>query len=135
MSLTGKWNFFGFATKAKARLVARRDMQRELWILQICIRLLVATSSVRLLAAFANEYDLELCHFDVDQAFVRADLKEDVFMRLPEGCGALSGKIVRAKRVSNCYMQEKKKLTLCVWMSVCSVNLGFSVEKIVLVLV
>ena len=44
---------------------------------------LVATSSVRLLAAFANEYDLELCHFDVDQAFVRADLKEDVFMRLP----------------------------------------------------
>ena len=54
----------------------------------------VATSSVRLLAAFANEYDLELCHFDVDQAFVRADLKEDVFMRLPEGCGALSGKIV-----------------------------------------
>ena len=39
----------------------------------------VATSSVRLLAAFANEYDLELCHFDVDQAFVRADLKEDVF--------------------------------------------------------
>ena len=41
---------------------------------------LVATSSVRLLAAFANEYDLELCLFDVDQAFVRADLKEDVFM-------------------------------------------------------
>ena len=40
----------------------------------------VATSSVRLLAAFANEYDLELCHYDVDQAFVRADLKEDVFM-------------------------------------------------------
>ena len=49
----------------------------------------VATSSVRLLAAFANEYDPELCHFDVDQAFVCADLKEDVFMRLPEGCGAL----------------------------------------------
>ena len=54
----------------------------------------VATSSVRLLAAFADEYDLELCHFDVDKAFVRADLKEDVFMRLMEGCGALSGKIV-----------------------------------------
>ena len=51
---------------------------------------LVATSSVRLLAAFANEYDLELCLFDVDQAFVRADLKEDVFLRLPEGCVALS---------------------------------------------
>ena len=34
----------------------------------------VATSSVHLLAAFANEYGLELCHFDVGQAFVRADL-------------------------------------------------------------
>ena len=40
-----------------------------------------------------NEYDLEVCQFDVDHAFVRADLKEDVFMRLPERCGALSGKM------------------------------------------
>ena len=45
---------------------------------------LVATSSVRLLTAFANEYNVELCHFNVDQAFVRADLYEDVFKRLPE---------------------------------------------------
>ena len=50
------------------------------------------------MAAFANEYDLELCHFDVDQAFVRADLREDVLMRLPEGCGALSGKIVKLNK-------------------------------------
>ena len=35
---------------------------------------------------------------------------------------------IRAKRVSNCYMQEKKKLTVCV--SGCSANLGFSVEKL-----
>ena len=56
-----------------------------MWILQICTsKCLVATSSVSLLAAFANEYDLELCHFYVDQAFVRADLNEDVFKRLPE---------------------------------------------------
>ena len=31
----------------------------------------VASSSVRLLAALACEHDLELCHFDKDQAFVR----------------------------------------------------------------
>ena len=43
----------GFATKAKARLVARGDMQREFVVLHICMRL-VATSSVRSLAAFAN---------------------------------------------------------------------------------
>ena len=81
---------FGFATKAKARLVARGDMQREGLDFADLYAPTVATSSVRLLAAFANEYDLELCHFDVGQAFVRADLKKDVFMRLPEGCRALS---------------------------------------------
>ena len=58
----------------------------------------VASSSVRMLAALACELDLELCHFDIDQAFVRAPLKEDIFMRLPEGCGALSGKIVQLNK-------------------------------------
>ena len=72
--------------------------RENLWILQILYAPTVATSSVRLLAAFANEHDLELCHFDVDQAFVRADLKEDVFMRLPEGCGAPSGEIVKLNK-------------------------------------
>ena len=38
------------------------------------------------------------CHFNEDQAFVRADLNEDVFMRLPEGCGALSGNIVELNK-------------------------------------
>ena len=58
----------------------------------------VATSSVRLLADFADEYGLPLCHFDVDQAFARADPVEDVFMRLPETCGALSGKNVKLNK-------------------------------------
>ena len=60
----------------------------------------VASSSVRLLAALACEHDLELCHFDIDQAFVRADLAEDVYMRLPEGCGSLSGKVVKLSKES-----------------------------------
>ena len=38
--------------------------------------------------------------------------------------------IIRAKRVSNCCMQEKKKTDrLCVCLSWCSVNLGFSVRS------
>ena len=40
----------------------------------------------------------------------------------------LSLVVATAKRVSNCYIKRKK---LCV----CSTNLGFSVEKIVLVIV
>ena len=58
----------------------------------------VASSSVRMLAALACERDLELCHFDIDQAFVRAPLKEDIFMQLPDGCGALSGKVVQLNK-------------------------------------
>ena len=58
----------------------------------------VASSSVRLLAALACELDLELGHFDIDQAFVRADLAEDVYMRLPEGCGSWSGKVVKLSK-------------------------------------
>ena len=73
-------------------------MQREFVDFPDWYAPIVATSSVRLSAAFANEYDPESCHVDVDQAFVCADLKEDVFMRLPEGCGALSGKMVKLNK-------------------------------------
>ena len=39
--------------------------------------------------------DFDLCHFDVEQAFVQSDLEENIYMRLPQGCGRMSGKIVR----------------------------------------
>ena len=70
-------------------------MQREYIDLGDLYAPTFASSSVRLLAALACELDLELCHFDIDQAFVRADLAEDVYMRLPEGCGSLSGTVVK----------------------------------------
>ena len=86
---------FRWPTKAKARLVARGDMQREYIDFGDLNAPTVASPSVRLLAALACEHDLELYHFDIDQALVRADLAEDVYMRLPEGCGSLSGKVVK----------------------------------------
>ncbi|CAB1112668.1 unnamed protein product [Ectocarpus sp. CCAP 1310/34] len=49
----------------------------------------------KMLAALACELNLDLCHFDIEQAFVRSELEEDVYMRLPQGCGALSGMIVK----------------------------------------
>ena len=57
-----------------------------------------ASSCVRLLASIACELDLDLCHFDAEQAFVQSDLKENVFMRLPQGCADLSGKVIRMNR-------------------------------------
>ena len=46
---------------------------------------------MRLLSAIACELDLDVCHFDVEQAFVQSKLDEDVFLRLPRGCDRLSG--------------------------------------------
>ena len=39
-----------------------------------------------------------LSYVDIEQAVVQSDLEENVFMRLPQGCGRLSGKIVRPNK-------------------------------------
>ena len=96
-AINAKWVFnwkadeFGWATKVKARLVARGDMQREYIDFGELYAPTVSVSCVRMLAALACELNLDLCHFDIEQAFVRSELEEDVYMRLPQGCGALSG--------------------------------------------
>ncbi|CAB1098397.1 unnamed protein product [Ectocarpus sp. CCAP 1310/34] len=54
-----------------------------------------AFTPAKMLAALACELNLDLCHFDIEQAFVRSELEEDVYMRLPQGCGAPSGMIVK----------------------------------------
>ena len=84
--------------RAKARLVARGFGQREgidfFYIFSPC----PSAMRVRLLAALACELDSDLCHFDAEQAFVKSDLDEVVYIRLPPGCSALSGKVVRLRR-------------------------------------
>ena len=81
--------------RAKARLVARGFGQREGINFFDIFSLCPSVMSIRLLAALACEMDLDLCHFDADQAFVQSDLDEVVCIRLPPCCGALSGKVVR----------------------------------------
>ena len=53
--------------------------------------------SIRLLAALDRELDLDLCHFDAEQAFVQSDLDEVVYISLPPSCGALSGTVERLR--------------------------------------
>ena len=83
--------------KDKPRLVARGFKQREGIYFGEAFAPTVSSSCVRLLSAIACEYDLNLSHFDVDQAFVQYHL-DDVFLRLPKGCGKLSGKVVRLNK-------------------------------------
>ena len=53
---------------------------------------------MKILAAVANEQGLKIFHLDVTQAFVRAKLDAKIYMKLPDGCGDMSGKIVCLNR-------------------------------------
>ena len=54
---------------------------------------------------------------------MRADLAEDVYMRLPEGCGSLSGKVVKLSKSLYCLRQASRQ-----WYALlkkCLLALGF----------
>ena len=78
---TWKVDEHGWEGKAKSRLVARGFKQREGVDFSETFAPTVSSSCVRRLSAIACKCDLDLCHFDVDQAFVQSDVKEYVFLR------------------------------------------------------
>ena len=57
-----------------------------------------AAASVKIVMAVANELKYKVYHLDVAQAFTKADLDCVVYMKLPGGCGALSGNFVRLEK-------------------------------------
>ena len=71
---TWKVDEHGWVVKAKSRLVARGVKQREGVDFSETFGLTVSSSCVRLLSASMCECDLDLCHFDVYQAFVQSDV-------------------------------------------------------------
>ena len=71
--------------KAKARLVARGFIQRECIDLFDTYAPTPSAACIRLLASIACEYDLDLCHFDAEQAFVQSELEKEDFRCLPQG--------------------------------------------------
>ena len=48
--------------------------------------------------ATAVQNEWPLFHLDVEQAFVRAPLDFDVYMKRPSGCGSKTGQVVRLDR-------------------------------------
>ena len=120
---TWKVDEHGWVVKAKSRLVARGLKQREGVDFSETFAPTMSSSCVRLLSVIACECDLDLCHFDVDQAFVQSDLEEDVFLRLPKGCGDLLGKVVRLNKSS--YGLKKASRTRHAHLTTCLKILGF----------
>ena len=84
--------------KAKARLVARGSSQWPGVEYHETFTPTPATPCIRLIAAKACELRLDLCHIDIQQAFVQAVLNEVVLTLMPQGNGALYGKLIRLNR-------------------------------------
>ena len=120
---TWKVDEHGWVVKAKSRLVARGSKQHEGVDFSETFALTVPSSCLRLLSAIACEGDSDLCHFDVDQAFVQSDLEEDVFLRLPKGCGVLSGKVVQLNK--SLYGLKQASRTWHAHLATCLKSLGF----------
>ena len=92
--LSYKSNKNGNITKTKARLVAKRFMQREgVNYLQTSAPT-PAGVSVKTMLVVANEMGFKTYHLDVKQAFTKAKLDCKIVMKLPGGCGELFGKYV-----------------------------------------
>ncbi|KAH7471650.1 hypothetical protein FOMA001_g13746 [Fusarium oxysporum f. sp. matthiolae] len=79
-----KFDKHGWFTKCKARLVVRGDQQAKSTHEDTYASTL-AGRSFRTLMAIAARFDLELLQYDVVNAFVNAELKQDVYMRMPGG--------------------------------------------------
>ena len=88
----------GNIVKPKARLVARGFSQVHTVDFLETYAPTPAASSVKLLAAITVKNDWELRQLDVKQAFIQADLDFNVFMKLPDGCGDKSGKVVKPNK-------------------------------------
>ena len=54
-----------------------------------------SSASIKILAAAAREQGLQNLNLDVAQAFVRAKLDTEIYMKLPDGCGDMSGNPIR----------------------------------------
>jgi hypothetical protein len=79
-----KFDKHGRFIKAKARLVVRGDQQLRNADHNTYAATLTGRS-FRAIMAITARFDLELLQFDAVNAFVNAELDEDVFMRMPPG--------------------------------------------------
>ncbi|CAN0478345.1 unnamed protein product, partial [Ascophyllum nodosum] len=90
--LSYKSNKDGNITKTKARLVAKGFTQRQGVIYLQPSAPTPAGASVKTMLVVANEIGFKPYHLDVKQAFTKAKLDCKIVMKLPGGCGELSGK-------------------------------------------
>ena len=75
----------GMIAKTKARLVAKSFSQVQDVDHFQTFAPTPSSASIKILAAVANKQGLTIFHLDVAQAFVRAKLDAEIYMKLPDG--------------------------------------------------
>lgn len=98
--LTSRWIFkLKDNGKHKARLVVRGCQQKKDTLdFKDVYSPVVDTTSLRMLFALAAQENLALQTFDVKTAFLYGDLKEEVYMTIPEGYPEEKGKICKLEK-------------------------------------
>ena len=64
-----------------------------------------ATASIRMLLAMAGAKDGELRHFDAEQAFLKADIDEEIYIEIPEEFQEFSGSVRRLNKATYRFVQ------------------------------
>ena len=101
--VSSKWCFDyktdkeGKITKFKARLLPKGFTQVRDVDYTHSSSPCLSSASIQLVLALANEKELPFRHFDVAQMYIRASLDEEVYMKLPGGCGEQSKMTVKSE--------------------------------------
>lgn len=99
-----KWIFsikhdeFGNPKRYKARLVARGFSQEYLSDYNETFAPVARIASFRFLISFANQYNLSVHHMDVKTAFLNGVLKEEIYMKVPQGVIAQNNQVCKLNK-------------------------------------
>jgi histone deacetylase 1/2 len=76
----------GEITKYRARLVAQGFSQVEGEDFDDTFAPVVKFCTTRILLSLAAQNNLQVYHWDVETAYLNADLQDEIYMKIPEGC-------------------------------------------------